>query len=200
MGIPEAEFTPRVRDAIMRLMAEVEQLRRELELAGGRINQLERLANEDVLAPINNRRAFVRELDRMMSYAERYGGSATLVFFDMNGLKQINDQFGHAAGDAAIQLVAKVLGDNIRRSDILGRLGGDEFGVILAQTDTKMAAQKAEQLAGAVRDSPLKFGKETIPLSVAYGCYTLVGGEDVARALEAADQAMYSRKRQDKAT
>ncbi|MCW5732356.1 MAG: GGDEF domain-containing protein [Alphaproteobacteria bacterium] len=194
MGIPEAEFTPRVREAIVTLMAEVESMRRDLEQAQRRIQELEQIADLDPLVPIHNRRAFVRELDRAISYAERYGGAASLIYMDVNGLKAINDRHGHAAGDEVIRHVAGILTENVRRSDMIGRLGGDEFGILLAQAGREVAAFKAEQLAAAIAARPFVFHGETIPISVSHGCHTLVGG-DPARALDAADKEMYARKR-----
>src|SRR5438045_33262 len=102
-GVPEAEMTPRVRQALMGLLGEVDRLRRELTDARNRISFLERLADEDSLMPIANRRAFVRELSRMMAFAQRYGTPASVVYFDLDGLKAVNDEYGHAAGDAALQ-------------------------------------------------------------------------------------------------
>src|SRR5581483_1972703 len=103
----------------------------ELVQANARIVELERLADEDALMPVANRRAFVRELSRMIAFTQRYGLPSSVVYFDINGMKQINDSHGHTAGDAALQHIAKILVDNIRSSDLVGRLGGDEFAVIL---------------------------------------------------------------------
>jgi diguanylate cyclase (GGDEF)-like protein len=195
-GVAETELTPRLRQAIMGLMAEVEALRRELGDARQRIGYLERLADEDPLMPIANRRAFVRELTRMMSFAERYGSPASIVYIDVNNLGQINDDHAHAAGDAALLQVARVLLDNVRNTDVVGRLGGDELGVLLVQTDQQLAEQKAAQLAAAVAAAPLLWQGQEIPLSISYGVYSFRGGENAGDALDAADRAMYQAKRQ----
>ncbi|WP_439817636.1 GGDEF domain-containing protein [Zavarzinia sp. CC-PAN008] len=195
MGIPEAELTPKVRSAIMHLMEEVDSMRRELNMAQRRLVQLERLADQDALAPVANRRAFVRELSRHLSFAERYNQPASLIYFDVNGFKAINDKFGHSAGDAALMHVARVLADNIRESDVVGRLGGDEFGVILVQSDLKSSNEKAERLASLVRTVPFVWEGETLPLNTAYGVYPFKGGEDAGAALARADEAMYAHKK-----
>ncbi len=195
-GVAETELTPKLRQAIMGLMAEVEALRRELGDARQRISYLERLADEDPLMPIANRRAFVRELTRMMSFAQRYGTPASIVYIDVNDLGQINDEHAHAAGDAALMQVARVLLDNVRNTDVVGRLGGDELGVLLVQTDQTLAEQKAAQLAAAVAAKPLLWQGKEIALSIAYGVYSFVGGENAGDALDAADRAMYQAKRQ----
>lgn len=193
-GIPEAEFTPKVRDAIVMLMHEVAQLRDELQKYKQRAADLERLADMDALVEIPNRRAFVRELARTMSYSERYGSSASLLYFDLNGFKEINDTYGHAAGDAALRYVAKLLTQNVRESDVVGRLGGDEFGVILAQADEKQARVKAESLAATIGAKRVSWSGKRLIIKLAYGVYALKPGEDPGSALAAADRAMYSHK------
>ena len=194
MDIPPNELTPKVREAIMTLMAEVDHLRQEIEEQRARVSNLERLADQDPLTPLVNRRAFVRELSRIVSFSERYGTPASLVFFGMNGLKAINDTYGHAAGDAALQRVAVLLMDNIRESDLVGRLGGDEFGVLLAHADEAAAMEKAHQLIDTIEAQPLVWEGAEIPVTLAYGSYTFKGGEDANATIAAADKAMYARK------
>ena len=195
-GLSETELTPKLRQAIMGLMAEVDALRRELGEARARIGYLERLADEDPLMPIANRRAFVRELTRMMSFAKRYGTTASIVYVDLNNLGHINDEHGHAAGDAALLQVAQIFLDNVRNTDVVGRLGGDELGVLLVQTDQTLAEQKAAQLAAAVAEKPLLWQGKEIPLGISYGVHSFSGGENAGEALDAADRAMYQAKRQ----
>jgi len=194
MGIPEGELTSKVRAALDRLLAEVQQLREQLSIAQKRIGHLETLADNDPLAPVLNRRAFVRELARMSAFAERYETPGSIIYFDVNGLKRINDRHGHAAGDAAIKHVAEVLLREVRASDVVGRLGGDEFAVILAQSRPEAAATKAASLAEAVSNDFVEWDGEALRVGVAYGAYTLAGGEGPDEALAAADRAMYARK------
>jgi diguanylate cyclase (GGDEF)-like protein len=193
-GIGEAELTPKLRQAVMGLLAEVNLLRRDLGEARARIGYLEQLADEDPLMPVANRRAFVRELTRMMSFTQRYGSAASMIYFDINSLKQINDRMSHAAGDAALLQVARILVDNVRNSDVVGRLGGDELGVLLVQTDQALAEQKAAQLAAAVAAQPLQWQGHAIALGVSYGVYCFNGGENAGDAIDAADRAMYAAK------
>jgi len=193
-GISAEELTPRVRRAMAMLLAEVDQLRGELGDARARIDYLERLADEDPLMPIANRRAFLREVTRMVGFARRYGTTASIVFADVNRLKAINDSYGHAAGDAALLQVSRTLVEHVRTTDVVARLGGDEFGVLLVQTDQQVAETKAEQLAQTVRANPLSWQGQTIPLDIAYGVYTFGGDAEAGQALDAADRAMYLRK------
>ena len=194
-GISEDALSPELRAAVTGLVAERDRLREELVKARVKIASLERLADEDALTPVVNRRAFVRQLTRMIAFTHRYGVPASVVYFDVNNMKQINDAHGHPAGDAALRHIATVLRDNIRSSDIVGRLGGDEFGVILAQTDEEQAHGKAAALAEAIAGAPLSWAGVKLPVSAAYGVHSFSGNDDPQRAIEAADRAMYEQKR-----
>jgi diguanylate cyclase (GGDEF)-like protein len=195
LGIPDAEFTPRVRDAIMSLMAEVDSLRQDLERTRARLENVETMADQDGLLPILNRRAFVREMSRAISYAERYDTPASLIYFDLDGFKAINDAHGHAAGDAALRYVATFLTTNVRESDIVGRLGGDEFGVILAKADDPQCKKKAQSLADQFLAEPFTWEAKPLALSFAYGTHTFQKGETPDTAMATADKAMYAAKR-----
>jgi len=195
MNIPEAELTPRVREGLRHLMAQVDDLQREVARLRARADHLEQLADQDSLAPVLNRRAFIRALGRSTAFAERYGTGGSVLYFDINGMKAINDGLGHAAGDLALQHVADVLISSVRASDVVGRLGGDEFGVILLQSEGPAATAKAAQLADAIAAAPLAFDGQTFSIAVAYGVHTLTAGDQVDGALEAADRAMYVQKR-----
>lgn len=194
--IPPEEMTPRVQRAIMSLMEEVDKLRRELDHTQRRLREMEDVADTDALLPVPNRRAFVRELNRMISFAERYGAPSTLMFIDLNDMKQINDRYGHEAGDKALFHVARLLTENVRGTDVIGRLGGDEFGVILAQADETVGAEKAASLAKLIASHPLPLGSETIEMSLAYGTYTFRSGDQPDDALDKADKAMYENKKE----
>lgn len=194
LGLPEQELTPTVRSALGHLIAEVAELRQELVTTHGRLAELERLADEDSLAPISNRRAFLRSLARTIGYVGRYGAACSLLYFDVNGLKSINDTHGHAAGDAALVHVADLLRSNVRTSDVVGRLGGDEFGVLLTRANGPNATGKAQHLALTIAEAPLVWERKRISLSVAYGAHGLSANEDPQQALAAADRAMYEQK------
>ncbi|HZL58437.1 MAG TPA: GGDEF domain-containing protein [Stellaceae bacterium] len=180
---------------LARLRGALDETKRQLDGTRTRLRELERLVDEDPLMPVANRRAFLRELTRMMAFAQRYGGTGSLVYFDLNNLKQINDSHGHAAGDAALLQIARLLVDGVRASDVIGRLGGDEFGLLLVQADAEAAERKAAELAQLIEASPLEWQGVRVPLAVAYGVRAFTGGENAERVLAAADRAMYRRKR-----
>lgn len=178
----------------MKLMGEVDTLRQELSQHRKRMSQLERDADQDVLLPCLNRRAFVREMSRILSFVERYDMPASLVYIDLDNFKDLNDRLGHAAGDAALLQVCEVLKGHIRESDVLGRLGGDEFGVILAKADQGDADKKAELMTEIIKACPLVWNGKAVPLAFTTGAYEFRPGENPAEAMARADRAMYERK------
>jgi diguanylate cyclase (GGDEF)-like protein len=195
LGIPEDEFTPRVRDAIQTLMGEVDALRHELRETRARLEEVERTADQDQLLPLLNRRAFVRELTRYISFAGRYGTPATLLYFDLDGFKQVNDKFGHAAGDAVLAHFADTLLAQTRDSDVVSRLGGDEFGVLLAHTDVERGRKKADALADRLESEPTQWQGQQIPIGFSYGAFELKGDDTPDVAMARADAAMYAQKK-----
>jgi diguanylate cyclase (GGDEF)-like protein len=195
LGIPEAEFTPRVRDAIMGLMSEVDSLRRELSDARKRLDEVEKAADQDGLLPLLNRRAFVRELTRYIAFTGRYNTPASLIYFDLNHMKQVNDTHGHAAGDAVLRHFSEVLQAHVRDSDSVGRLGGDEFGVLLSHANQDQALKKADALAEALRQNPVTWNRQQIEVSFAYGAFELKPGDTADIAMARADEAMYAHKK-----
>lgn len=195
MGIPEPELTPKVRDAIMTLMGEVDKMRKELKAVRERLRSAEALADHDALVPMLNRRAFVRELSSAMSYAKRYETPLSLLYIDVDGFKGINDTYGHSAGDAVLNDVARKLIAHVRESDIVGRLGGDEFGIILSHAAEKAARAKAASISELISRDPVLMEGQPVPVSVSIGSVMVGAGEEPENALKRADQAMYSAKR-----
>ena len=195
LGLTEADMTPKVMEALQTLMTEIDDLRSEVAMLKLRLNEAQIQADMDVLTPVLNRRAFLREMKRVSAFAQRYGSPASVVFFDLDDFKAVNDRFGHAAGDEALKAVAKRLLSNVRESDVVGRMGGDEFAVLLAQADKETALAKAQTLADAIRDTPVQFGEWSAPLHVSYGVREIEPGADAEEALAEADAAMFVRKR-----
>jgi diguanylate cyclase (GGDEF)-like protein len=199
LGISEAELTPAVKGAVQALLTEIDDLRGEVGRLKTWLAEAEEIADRDALTPLLNRRALVRELGRIRTFAQRYGSAASLVYFDLDDLKSVNDRFGHAAGDAALKAVAERLRANVRDSDIVGRMGGDEFAVILVQADRATAEAKASSLARAVEAEPLRFGDWTAPLHVSFGVCEIGQDADPEAIVAQADAAMFARKRERRA-
>jgi len=198
LGVPEAELTPAVRAAVQTLITEIDDLRTEVGRLKARLEESEQQADRDALTPLLNRRALVRELSRIRTFAQRYGAPASLVYFDLDDLKGVNDRFGHAAGDAVLQTVAERLAANVRESDVVGRMGGDEFAVILVQADPATAQAKAQALVRAVEAQPLAFGDWSAPIHLTFGVCEITQDLEPEAIVAAADQAMYAKKRERK--
>jgi diguanylate cyclase (GGDEF)-like protein len=195
LGVPDSELTLRVRETIMHLAGEVETLNVELRQTRLRLEQAEHQADRDQLLPVLNRRAFVRELTRQIAVSARYDTPASVVYFDLDDFKRINDTYGHAGGDAVLAHFAATVLDNVRESDVVGRLGGDEFAVILSHANGEQADRKAKSLIDALSARPTMFKDQAVPVGVSFGAFELRAGEDAESAMARADQAMYRRKR-----
>ena len=181
-------------DAIRRLLNENQALQAELETLRVRLSELERLADTDTLVPLPNRRAFLRELERVVHHMARYGTPSAVLFVDLNGLKTINDRHGHLAGDAVLLHVSEVLKFNLRAADTVARIGGDEFGLILHHLDEAAARAKAQSLVAAVADGTIAIGANEIKVSVTAGLSMIRDGDTVETVLARADAAMYAQR------
>jgi diguanylate cyclase (GGDEF)-like protein len=180
--------------SVTSLLAENERLKRELAVARARVGELEARADIDPLLDILNRRGFERELKRALSHVKRYGTQAVLMFVDLDGFKGINDRYGHGAGDLLLKAVARELIGHVRASDIVGRIGGDEFGVLLWRLEGPQATAKARQLEAMIAQVGISHGKARIEVAASIGIAPLVEDASPADIIAAADQAMYARK------
>lgn len=183
----------------MRLAAEVDKLAAELDASRARIADLEARVDVDPLTDVLNRRGFERELVRSLAYVKRYGTSAALVYLDLDGFKPVNDRHGHAAGDAVLKAVAAALQRQVRASDVVARIGGDEFAVLLWNIGEAEAAAKAAALEAAVYATPVRWKASTFAVTASAGVAPLRRLDKPAEVLERADKAMYARKAQRKA-
>ena len=157
--------------------------RKQLEL------KLRRLADEDALTGIYNRRRFEAELTREAARVRRHGGSAAVLLLDLDGFKAVNDTRGHAAGDALLVRVAEALRSSLRGIDVVGRIGGDEFAVLLPETGEAGARAVGAKVRDAVRE---QCGHG---VTASLGHAVLVGAlADADAALVEADAAMYAAK------
>jgi diguanylate cyclase (GGDEF)-like protein len=179
---------------VLRLMREVEALRLELRAMGRQLAEAERLADHDVLTPLLNRRAFVREVQRAIALTRRHDTPASVIYFDLDDFKGVNDRFGHAAGDTVLIAVAERLLGHVREADAVGRIGGDEFAILLQHADLKAARAKAETLAKAVSDQAVAAPGGDIPVSLTWGARQIGAVDSAEQALSEADAAMYLRK------
>jgi len=178
------------------LRAKIEELRGELAKAYSRIAELEARADVDPLLDILNRRGFERELTRAISYVGRYGTPAVLMFIDLDGFKAVNDRHSHAAGDALLQAIARELTAHVRASDVVGRLGGDEFGLIMWNVEASLAVAKGRELERLIGASASREIGAALSVGASAGLVAIESGGTPAGLIDAADRAMYVRKRE----
>ncbi|GAO39766.1 hypothetical protein SCH01S_39_00510 [Sphingomonas changbaiensis NBRC 104936] len=167
-------------------------LRARIAELEARIGSLERLADSDTLTPLPNRRFFFRAIERAVAQRARHGTPAALLFVDLDRLKEINDAHGHSVGDEALIHTAWVLREKVRGSDVVARIGGDEFGVLLEYAEPEAAYDKASALVAAVKAAPLH-GR--LPITVSIGVTILQPDDTPDAALARADAEMYRAKR-----
>ena len=173
------------------LKPENELLVRELRALRLQVAELEQLADSDTLTPLLNRRAFLREVERGIARVARHGTPVAVMIVDLDGLKTINDSAGHQAGDAALIHVGYALKRMVRATDIVARIGGDEFGLVLEDLCADEADAKALALAsGIAAEAPA--GQ---PVSVSIGHAMATSGDTIDSIIARADAAMYARKR-----
>jgi diguanylate cyclase (GGDEF)-like protein len=196
-----AEVSRSIPDPAQRqaVLSRAEEIAREagrvLRGQAARIRMLEHLAETDALTGVLNRRGLIARLAERLSEARRHGEPGVVLFVDIDGLKPINDRLGHAAGDAAIRMVAEGLRAQVREHDSVGRIGGDEFAVLMGRTGHDQGLAAAARLGRAIGRLTLVHEGDAVPLSVSIGLAPFDGGEDPAALLDRADLAMYREKR-----
>ncbi len=175
------------------------RIERQLADQTQRIAYLQDLSRTDDLTGLLNRRGFMDQFRRALAYARRYGHEGLLLYCDLDSFKSVNDAYGHAAGDALLQLTGKTLADAVRDCDVVGRLGGDEFAVVLVQTSWRDGLKRAQTIQWRLEQATLEFEDHAIPLRVSIG-YEAYGPADAIDDLICrADMAMYYFKRRKQA-
>jgi diguanylate cyclase (GGDEF)-like protein len=170
-------------------------LERENAKLRARIVELERLVVTDTLTPLFNQRYFMEELDRWCWRAHRYGGTYGLLFCDVDRMKAVNDIQGHGIGDDVLRGVAKALTGAVRKSDIVSRVGGDEFTVLLDSISAEQLSEKLASMQALLAELMIKTAGPTLKIGVSVGSVLIDSGSKAAEVFAAADRAMYAHKR-----
>lgn len=162
-----------------------------------RRERLEQLATTDELTSCVNRRQFYRQVEQELARLKRLGGEAVLLMLDLDHFKQVNDRFGHAGGDAVLQHFADLCRNGLRDADVLARLGGEEFGVLLVGAGLAQGRISAERLRALLEAAPCQLADgRCIGVTVSIGVTSLRPDDpDVDTALRRADEGLYAAKR-----
>jgi diguanylate cyclase (GGDEF)-like protein len=156
--------------------------------------QMEQYAYHDVLTGLSNRRFFVESLESRISRCQRYGDNCAVLFLDVDNLKAVNDQHGHGAGDVLLARLADILKVHTRASDVVARIGGDEFGMLLDNLDADQVVRKIAFLVDQFGKANCTYESASLNLGAAVG-YCFVGPKDTVDGLMfRADAAMYRMK------
>jgi len=156
--------------------------------------KLSKLASSDMLTGLANRRHFLNLLIKEIRRAKRYGHPLCLVGIDVDLFKDVNDAWGHLAGDELLKAFAQACAEEVRDVDTIGRMGGEEFGIILPETGLAAAVQVAERIRERVRAIAIPKDGGVITVTASLGVTCLNGDQSIEGMLHAADQAMYLAK------
>ncbi len=174
----------------------VEDLSRHMSDQNRRIAELENLATTDGLTRVLNRRGFEDCLTHELSVARRHGVGGVLIFVDLDEFKPVNDTLGHAAGDEVLRTVSNLLRGHIRDTDYIGRLGGDEFSILLPRSNKRNGVRRAEDLDRKLNNAYASWDGKQIPIKASCGVHMYAAKAEVKELLEAADAAMYKIKQE----
>lgn len=162
-------------------------------------DELKMIATRDLLTGLYNRNYFELVMAQEMEKVKRYGGRLSLVLIDVDNFKQINDNYGHLHGDGVLRECALILNKAVRSSDTLVRLGGDEFLIIMPETECNEKDILIQRINGCVKEWNGKYASQGYDLSLSFGCSVLEQGKELLEVLSEADALMYkdkTRKRQ----
>lgn len=165
-----------------------------------KFNELERVSNIDALTGLPNRRSLMETFESECERARRYGQPLSVLFIDIDKFKPINDQYGHAAGDEALKLLARTMRSTMRTTDVVARLAGDEFIALLPGSTREEAQIAAQRLREAIAQTTLLHQGVSIKLQISVGITEYEMNESPEDILERADHAMYEDKRARKMT
>lgn len=186
LGLPADQVTDEVLAALVPLLTEMDRLRWELDQAERRLAWRERQADRHSIVPCLTRRAFVRELENFQAGGDAHGCVAVL---HVAGIEALHQFYGLAAGEGALRhICANVLG-SLRTTDLVGCLGGSEFGILLPGAGRDEAAAKLAEIIARIRNPDFTWLGQRMPLTPAFGVHVLEPGEGAEQALAAADRA-----------
>jgi len=163
-------------------------------LAADLSDQTRRLAASDMLTGLLNRRGFEEAARAIFGSAKRHGRSLAVAVLDIDRFKQVNDCYGHPAGDAVLRAFARCLRDNVARRDLVARIGGEEFAVIMADVDAEAALCAADALREKIGQLIVDGGGTPIQITASLGLAAYRTGEDLSTVLARADSALYQSK------
>jgi len=190
LGLTSDDMTEAAINKLMEMASDNAKLRARIVDLQERLEQAKALADMDPLCPLFNRRAFLRELNREIAIAERHGTDLSVLYIDLDQFKRINDEHGHEIGDQVLFSFAELLSANVRKTDIVGRIGGDEFAVILIRANAWQTSTRIHALHEAVD----RQSRHLRDLKASIGAVAWHPGASATATLREADRAMFANK------
>ena len=181
-----------VLDRVIAFAASAEQHIAEQQI---RIRELEDMSTTDELTGLSNRRGLKNHINIALSSARRYGDTGIIGFLDLNHFKEVNDTYGHEAGDKVLRELAAFLVENLRETDFVARLGGDEFVFVLEKADTTQGLKRAAEIRDLISKKTIKLKRTTLQLSASLGLAIYDENSTYENLMNSADKAMYADKK-----
>ena len=176
------------------LTEKVQKLEAEGEHLRNRMQETQQQAYRDVLTGIPNRQAYEERIAEEIARCRRYESNLCMIVWDVDKFKAVNDNYGHAAGDRVLKVVAETLNSHVRETDFLARFGGEEFVLLLPETEVNATKQVAEKLRDIIDKTPFHFRESRVPVTISGGIAELRKDEDANSLFERADKALYQAK------
>lgn len=186
------------RGALQSQIAQLENQLRVMETESNHLRQTlveqRQRALTDVLTGVPNRTAYLERLEQEYARLRRYRSPLTLAVMDIDHFKRVNDQYGHAAGDAVLKSVARLLQGGLRKSDFLARYGGEEFVILMPETSLADATKAVNKLRLAIQNRLIEAGGQSLAVTASFGVADFREGDTTAEVFSRADKAMYRAK------
>ena len=194
LGLNRTSIAPKDWPIIERMLAYAVETENTLAEQQARIHYLETLSVTDELTGLLNRRGFNQAVERTLAAAKRHQEKGLLAYLDLDNFKQINDTLGHEAGDVVLQHVAGVLTKNVRRTDYVARIGGDEFAVLFVRAQQLPTRAHAQDLRRKLAKTPVHVADQSVTVDASLGVQAYGPDTKAKELLRRADQAMYLEK------
>ncbi|MDP6705071.1 MAG: GGDEF domain-containing protein [Alphaproteobacteria bacterium] len=182
-------------DLVNQAMSVAAEAQRTIAQQQSRIARLEDLLVKDELTGLLNRRGLEDAFTKALDLANRHGEGGVLAYIDLDDFKEINDTFGHGAGDLVLKRVSRILSESVRASDVVARHGGDEFAVLMVRADHHEAMGRAQAFDDVLNQATVSVDKKMIQIRASLGTAIFSPGDHQAEILRRADEEMYRNKR-----
>jgi diguanylate cyclase (GGDEF)-like protein len=183
-------------DAINFALIAMAEAEKRIERQKKRIKYLESLSVTDELTQLLNRRGFMKQLRYSLSITRRSKVGGSLMILDLNKFKEINDEYGHSAGDSLLKSIGSCLLEIVRETDVVGRIGGDEFSILMPGAGPGIVTKRINEIHNSINQLKFQWNKKNLHISISIGRCDYDSNDNENQILEVADLSMYRQKAQ----